>query len=247
MAESEKKRVRIKAFRAVDHPKECERFIEGHSRVLTSVGVDQVTSSSHDWMYNPASFVIICESPEGDKIYGGSRVHALGGTQDLPIEEATVEMDATIPEHIRKFSKYGTGELCGLWNSMEVAGMGIGAVYLIRCAIAICPSLGIGSLWALCSPFTTRIARNYSFIKYIAVGDEGKFYYPKIDLIATACLIQDTDSLAGGNPAETDVIHELRKNLNVVRDEVNRGRELLVDYQLEIDNFDPLAFEWNQK
>lgn len=246
MSENEKKRVRIKAFRAVDFPEECDRFIEGHSRVLTSVGVDQVTSSSHDWKFNPASFVIICESPDGKKIYGGSRVHALGGTQDLPIEEATVGLDDSVPNHVRKFAKYGTGELCGLWNSIEVAGMGIGAVYLIRCAIAICPSLGIGTLWALCSPFTTRIARNYSFVQYISVGDEGKFYYPKIDLIATACLIQDTEKLEGGNPKETDVIFELRKKMNVVRFEENRGRKLEVDYQLEIDNLDPSVFEWNQ-
>ena len=155
-------------------------------------------------------------------------------------------MDGSVPRHIRKYAPQGTGELCGLWNSMEVAGLGIGAVYLIRCAIAICPAIGIGTLWALCSPFTTRIARNYSFIKYTDVGDEGKFYYPKIDLIATACLIQDTNSLEGGNPSETDVIFELRKNLTVVRYEENRGRKLEVDYQLDIDNLDPLVFEWNQ-
>lgn len=246
MNPNEKNHVRIKAFRAIDFPEDCDRFIEGHGRVLSSVGVDQVTSSTHEWKHNPASFVIICESSDGSKVYGGCRVHALGGSQDLPIEEATVEMDASVPEHIRRYSTEGTGELCGLWNSIEVAGLGIGAVYLIRCALAICPHLGIGTLWALCSPFTTRIAKNYGFSKYTKVGDEGKFYYPKLDLIATACFVKDTELLEGGDPRETDVIFSLKENLNTVRDEENRGRKLLVDYQLEIDNIDPLVFEWNQ-
>ena len=236
--------VRIRAFRAVDQPELCDRFIEGHSRVLTSVGVEKVTSNSNEWTNNPASFVILCESQDGEKVFGGARVHAHGGTQILPIEEATIEMDSSITQHIEKFASVGTGELCGLWNSMEVAGMGIGAVYLIRCAIAILPQLDMNTCWALCSPFSARIAKNYGFMKYPEVGNDGTFYYPKIDLLATACLVEDSSKLENGDDFEIKRIVDLRENPIQKVDEVNRGRTLNVEYNLHLDNVDKSVFSW---
>lgn len=235
--------VRIKAFRAIDEPALCDKFILGHSRVLTSVGVTEVSSSSHDWKYNPASFVILCESQDEEKVFGGVRVHAFGGNQELPMEEATHEMDSSVSEHIHRYAKYGTGELCGLWNSIEVAGMGIGAVYLIRSAIAVLDQLQLGTLWAFCSPFSARIARNYSFLKYPHVGNEGTFYYPKIDLLATVCLVDDTAVLKDGNQAEVSRIFELRKQPNQNVAEENRGKRINIDYQLEIANIDTSVYK----
>lgn len=244
---SDKNFVRIRAFRAIDEPELCDRFIEGHSRVLTSVGVEKVTSNTNEWTKNPAAFVILCESQDGDKVYGGARVHAMGGTQILPIEEATIEMDPAIVSHLHKYAPLGTGELCGLWNSMEVAGMGIGAVYLIRCSIAILPQLGMKTCWALCSPFSARIAKNYGFLKYPHVGNEGTFYYPKIDLLATACLVEDSAVLEHGDPAEVKRIQELRKNPVQKLDETSRGRTMNIEYQLELNNIDTSVFEWSKK
>lgn len=77
--------------------------------------------------------------------------------------------------------------------------MGIGAVYLIRSAIALLDQLELGTLWALCSPFSTRIAKNYGFMKYPLVGNNGTFYYPKIDLLATVCFIENSLDLSEGN------------------------------------------------
>ena len=132
-------KVKIRAFRALDYPDVCERYVEGHSRILTGVGVEQVTSSYDDWMHNPAAYVILCESQDGEKVYGGARIHCAGGSQNLPIVDATIDMDPTVQDHIQKFHDVGTGEFCGLWNSLEVAGYGIGAIYLIRSSVAIVP------------------------------------------------------------------------------------------------------------
>lgn len=235
--------VKIRAFRAVDEPEYCEKFILGHSRVLSSVGVEQVSSSSHAWKHNPASFVILCESLDGEKVFGGVRVHALGGTQVLPMEEATIEMDPTITHHIEKFAPIGTGELCGLWNSIEVAGMGIGAVYLIRCAVSILNQLKLNTLWALCSPFSARIARNYCFYTYTEVGEGGKFYYPKIDLIATTCLLENSINFDGGNKDEINRILSLRENPRQRVQESNRGHLLDIDYDLMLSNIDFSVFK----
>ncbi|MBD80535.1 MAG: hypothetical protein CL840_16590 [Crocinitomicaceae bacterium] len=238
--------VKIRAFRAIDEPEMCDKFILGHSRVLTSVGVDQVSSSSHDWKYNPASFVILCESQDEEKVFGGVRVHALGGNQELPIEEATKEMDPTISSHINKYASIGTGEMCGLWNSMEVAGMGIGAVYLIRSAVAVLEQLKLGSLWALCSPFSARIARNYSFLKYDKVGNGGTFYYPKIDLLATVCFVEDSYRLESGKESELVRIFDLRKNPVQTVDEVNRGMRINIEYDLKLKNIDTSVYFRNK-
>jgi len=108
MNSSEKKHVQTKAFRAFDSPGVCNPFIEGFSIVLSTVGVDQVTSSTPEWKNNKAaSFVIICESPYVLKVYGGFSVPALEGTKNLPIVVAKVEVEALVQEQTRKISKKG--------------------------------------------------------------------------------------------------------------------------------------------
>jgi len=229
------KQFTIRAFKAEENHDLCDKFIEGHKRVLLSVGVEEVSSSSNSWKYEPNVYVIICESNDGEKVYGGVRVHVYNDQYVLPMVEATKEFDPSVADHIKNFSPAGTGEMCGLWNSIEVAGMGIGAVYLIRSAIAILTEINLRSLWALCSPFSARIAKNYSFLKYPHVGNYGTFYYPKIDLLATVCMVDDSESLKDGNREEVKKIFDLRRNLNVEKEENNRGRDLRINYQLGID------------
>src|SRR5471030_739762 len=122
----EKPEVRLRAFRAVDDPETCALFIEGHTHVLTNIGVTKVSYSKNEWVNNPAAFVIVVESLNGKRVYGGARVNVSGGTEPLPIEQATATMDEGIYDLVWKYARYGTGELCGLWNSREIAGYGVG-------------------------------------------------------------------------------------------------------------------------
>src|SRR5665213_1215106 len=96
----DKPEVRLRAFRAADEPETCELFIEGHTHVLTSIGVTKVTSSKNEWTKNPAAFVMIVESLDGKKVYGGARVHVAGGSQPLPIEQATSAIDPVSYTHL---------------------------------------------------------------------------------------------------------------------------------------------------
>ncbi len=235
-------KVKIRAFRALDYPDVCERYIEGHSRILTSVGVEQVTSSYDNWMENPAAYVVLCESTDGKKVFGGARIHVAGGSQNLPIVDATIDMDSTVQSHVERYHEVGTGEFCGLWNSLEVAGFGIGAIYLIRSSVAIIPQLKLNTMFALCSPYTARIASNYGFRKYTEVGNEGTFYYPKIDLLATAVFLPDSKKLEHASENERDRILDLRTNPNQVLKESNRGREIEIEYSLEIENVDTSVY-----
>src|ERR1700745_3592912 len=111
--------IRIRAFRAVDDSETCLKYILGHQKVLENHGIYNVTSSVVEWMYNAAVFVIVVESLDRTKLCGGARLHAADGKIPLPIEVATGEMDPRVYDYIRFYAKNGTGELCGLWNSIE--------------------------------------------------------------------------------------------------------------------------------
>src|SRR5215469_15484998 len=113
----EKPVVRLRVFRAIDDPVTCELFVEGHTQVLTSIGVTKVTSSKHGWTRNPAAFVIIVESLDGKRVYGGARVHVAGGSEPLPIEEATAALDPAVIDLVWNYAQHGTGEICVLWYS----------------------------------------------------------------------------------------------------------------------------------
>lgn len=228
--------IKIRAFRAVDDHDACRKFIMGHTHVLENIGVKRVTSSKDEWMYNPASFVIIVESEDGEKVYGGARVHVAGGTQPLPIEEATGYLDKKIFDVVKDYAAAGTGEICGLWNSREVAGMGIGSVFLTRASVTISTQIGLNTLFALCAPYTIAMAQNVGYHILETVGNKGTFYYPKLDLIATTMILEDVDTLKLASVEERDSIMSLRSNPNQVRVEVLRKKELEINYQLEIPN-----------
>jgi hypothetical protein len=234
----DKPEVRLRAFRAVDEPHTCQLFIEGHTHVLTSIGVTKVTSSKNEWTENPAAFVMVVESMDGKKVYGGARVHVAGGSQLLPIEQATGRMDPNIFDLVWRFAQHGTGELCGLWNSREIAGYGIGSIFLIRTAVAISHQIGIRSLFALCAPYTIPPGEAVGMEIELGIGNNGTFYYPKLDLLATTMILKDVPTLRKAYEEDKAAIMKIRENLNIVRNEVLRKKEITIHYQIEIPHLD---------
>lgn len=232
--------VKIKAFRATDNPELCDKFIEGHRRILDAIGVKRVTSSSEEWASNPCSFVILVESDDEKKVLGGARVQAADGKTPLPLEDAAGYMDEKVYRLVREYMPGGTGEVCGLWNSMEVAGMGIGSIFLIRAALALSEQIGLDTMFALCSPYTTRIAGNYGFLVETSVGNNGTFYYPKIDLLATIVLQKDNKNLPNASELETRRIFDLRKHpVQVTMEEARKKQLVEIDYNLLITSANP--------
>jgi hypothetical protein len=228
--------IKIKAFRAVDNKKLCERFIDGHERVLRAVGVQKVTSSGNEWADNSASFVILVESDDEKKVLGGARLQVANGITPLPIEEAAGYLDDKIYKMVEEKMAHGFAEVCGLWNSMEVAGLGVGSIFLIRSALAISTQIGLNSLVALCSPFTTRIAGNYGFLTEKTVGNEGTFYYPKLDLLATVVVQNHPNELLHASELETNRIFDLRKRPIQITEEIARKGTVTIEYDLQLLN-----------
>ncbi|WP_018616812.1 hypothetical protein [Segetibacter koreensis] len=237
--------IKIRAFRAIEDPDTCLRFISGHRRVLSIYGIENITTNTDDWMYNPAIFVIVVESLDGEKLYGGARVQAANGINPLPIEEATGKMDPKIYEIVKYYSQFGAAELSGLWNSKEVAGFGIGSLFPSRVAVAIAEQIGVKVLFTLCSPTTVRFKSWIGGTEMENIGDKGTFYYPNLDLLATALYTEDAINLPEAHPREREKIFFLRKNLDHIAEEKSPFKNKLVKihYSLKIASANPNEFK----
>lgn len=226
--------VRLRVFRAIDDPYSCNLFVKGHEHVLKSIGITKVTSSQDEWVRNPAVFVIIVESLDKKKVYGGARIHVSGGSEPLPIEQAIGPLDSKIYNLVYDYSQQGAGEGCGLWNSREISGYGIGSIFLTRAGIAISSQIGIKSLFSLCAPYTVKLAQSVGYEIETSLGNNGTFYYPKLDLVATSMILKDINNLTINNCENIESINSLRENLNVVRIEELRSKKIEIHYSLEI-------------
>ena len=203
----------IRAFWAVDDHDACERFIEEHTNVLKHYGVTNVTTARPDWMYNPKVVVLLVESVDGVAL-AGARIHLYDKNQKLPFEEAIEDIDPSVKDFIIDTSKYGTGEICGLWNAKAASGLGLATIFIMRAGIALTQRLGIGRLLAFCAEHTLDICEVKGFEIVHTLGDNGCFHYPKEDYVARAIILMDTKDLSKSSKYERKCIMELRAGLN---------------------------------
>jgi len=126
--------IRIRGFCAKDDLNSCLQFQEGHLDVLRSFGF-KVSSTKEDWMMSDKVFVVIVESLCGSRTYGGARIELIDKARKLPVQLAIEDLDPRINDFVDSMKNFRSGELCGLWNSVAVAGLGIGSVYSIRAAM----------------------------------------------------------------------------------------------------------------
>ncbi len=224
--------LRIRAFRAPDDRETCEKFIDGHRRLLEiHFGIAKVTSSSVDWMDHEGTYVIVAESMDKQKVFGGARVQIADGKLQLPIETAIGKYDPSVHE----LAKPNTCEICGLWNSMEVAGLGIGSIFMARVGVVVAMQLPIDSIFFLCAPVTVRIGKRIGGIVETSLGDKGTFFYPKDDFVATSMIIKDIHNLSEAEEKERSRIFDLYNNPIQQATEVGPKGSMEIDYQLKIN------------
>jgi hypothetical protein len=227
------KNLYFKAFRAVDDRAACMKFIEGHTHVLEIYGITQITSAKIDWVINPDVYVIQVMAEENGKALAGGRIHVANGINPLPIETAVGLMDERIYDLVASNKENGIGEFCGLWNSWEIAGMGIGSIHLGRTFIALAHHLKLGKLLGLCAPATYRNSLRVGFRVLRELGVNGKFYYPAEDLTATGLIIEDLENLPHAVDEERDIIKKLTDNsLNKLTIKTNKGEEVTLHFDL---------------
>jgi hypothetical protein len=227
----------IKAFRAVDDKESCQRYVEGHTKVLRIYGIAMITSAKVMWFDDPDTYVILVESEDGEKTFGGARIQIAGGQFPLPIEDALSKFDPNVKTFVSELIPGRTGELCGLWNSREVAGFGIGSIYLGRVGVALAMQLKLNTLYALCAPATVKNTMRVGFTVDERLGNKGTFYYPKEGLIATAVLLNDVSELSTADADERSKIFDLKTSPIQLKNETGpRGTPLEIDYTLTIKN-----------
>lgn len=87
----------------------------------------------------------------------------------------------------------------------------------------------------LCAPSTVKMAQDMGSEIIMGLGDEGKFYYPKLDLVATTMVMPDIYDLSKLSEFERDNVMEFRNNRIQTTEYVGkRGVAIEVDYNLEI-------------
>lgn len=225
------------AFRAIDEPEICDLFIEGHANVLREYGVTKVTSSNNEWKSNPFVYVVTVHDDATNKVVSGLRIHISDKKFPLPLEGAIQKVDDKIVELVGAYRDAGgTGEIGGLWNSRAISGYGIGALFLSRTSLVIAEQLNVPSLFALCAEYTLKPTLQKGFEIEEKIGNNGTFFYPKLDLVATLAVLKDVKNLPLALPEERNYIFELRKNLNCVREEDTPKGPIKITYNLKIEN-----------
>ena len=171
--------------RASHDPRLCKKLLEGHKRVLEAYGIKNLSSFRTDWFRRDDVLLIAVLTPDGEKVLAGARLQPGMVANDFPLHQAVGHMDPKVGEFLEEIIPEKTYELNALWNSIELAGMGLGSEFLIQVSMAAMPLLGARHLVALTSPVTRRWRKKHGWHLREDLGDEGFFVYPKDSLRAT--------------------------------------------------------------
>lgn len=222
--------VTMRAFRAIDEPETCQKYIEGHVKILHDFGVTKITSNRLEWTTNPSIYGVVAE--RGGEMVGGIRVHIADGQLPLPIETAIGHMDQRVHELIDGYKDDGgVGELCGLWNSKNVAGMGI-SVRLTRAGISIINQLEFKTLVGICADYTMQMFQRVGFVVNPDLGIKGEFAYPDPRYITRVLGIMNAETLETAHPEDKESMLDLRAHPVQKREEVGKFGPFVIDYDV---------------
>ncbi len=205
--------INFTAFRAIEDRAACMQFVEGHRRVLEIFGITQITSAKADWVLNPDVYVMLVTDADTGKVLGGGRIHRANRINALPIEEAIGYMDENIYKMVDEYTDAGTGEVAGVWNSFEIAGLGIGSLHLSTACVAYSKFIGITTLFGLAAPATYRNVLRGGFEVVKTLGNNGKFYYPKDDMTATVLFNHDIIELPLTLEPQRTIAFDMRREI----------------------------------
>lgn len=171
--------------RATQDQRLCKRLLQGHKRVLEAYGIKNLSSFRTDWFRRDDVLVIAVMTPDGERVLAGARMQPGLVANDFPLHQAVGHMDPKVGSFLEEIIPEGAYELNALWNSIELAGMGLGSEFLIEVAMAALPLLDAKHVVALTSPVTRRWREKHGWRLRSDLGDEGYFVYPTPSLRAS--------------------------------------------------------------
>jgi hypothetical protein len=224
--------IRIRFFYPLQEQPICQDYIEGHRRVLVDYGILNVTSYNHEWIKNPFVYGVVAE--RDGKLVGGIRVQVADGVHSLPVEDAVGAIDGKVYDLVEKHRlDGGAGELCGLWNSKEVAGQGI-SILLVRAAISIINQIGFKTLLGICAEYSLPMFTRVGFRIDMSLGNEGNFIYPTSEYLAKVVGILNAENLETSTEYDRQRMLHLRSHTKCMAIETGQKGELHVEYDLEV-------------
>jgi hypothetical protein len=175
----------LKILRASEDVVLCQAMVEGHKRVLHAYGIKNISSFNTDWFGRDDVILIVAMSADGNKMLAGTRLQSGDNPEDFPLYQAVGHMDEGLKPWLSNLLKDGTMELNGMWNSIELAGMGLGVEWMVQSAMASMSLLDLRNILALTSPVTRKMRDKMGWSIKDQFGDDGYFKYPNDKLLAS--------------------------------------------------------------
>jgi ribosomal protein S18 acetylase RimI-like enzyme len=202
-------RLTVKACRATEAPEDCRRNAAACLQVLRGYGISNITSAKQDWWANPDVYALLLVDSDTGEPLGGVRLQRWGNGVPLPLECALSQVDARVHAWVARFATKGIGELCGLWRSPAVRGLGLGA-HLTCMGIALASQANTRTLVGLCD--TRSVPENARLGLRVdrELASEGRFEYPRPGLFAHLLRLDDALHLPGVSPGPRSLICSYR-------------------------------------
>lgn len=228
----------IRMYRAVNEPETNRAYVEGHIQVLKDYGIESITSNNYLWTQHPNTYCFIASSD--NELVGGIRIQVADGIVPLPVEQAVGKMDPGIYSLIKYYAiNGGVGELCGLWNSKKVKGVGI-SVILVRAAISTINQLRFQTLSGICAEYSLKMFQDVGFVTNTNLGNNGTFIYPNENYIARVVGILNGATLDTATAFDRERMLTLRQKPVQERIEHGPKGDFPVEYDLTIDGVDEI-------
>jgi hypothetical protein len=220
----------VKAFRALDEPELCRKFIHGHAEVLSRHSFGHISSANPAWMFNPNVYVLLAYSKaRPELLLGGGRIEVKGEKFQLPVEKSLASLDHKIIDLVGE-RQPGTSEFCGLWNSRHAIGRKITTI-LVLYGFSLLSRLHLRSCFLLCSPHTFYLAEMLGCRKIIELGSEGAFDYPTDRFKAYVWVKEDVHYLQTVVPYIKERTESIRKHSTQVFLESHITKGMNVHYE----------------
>jgi len=240
-----KSKYEIFAFRAVDEPDLCDKYIVGHIKVLTDFGVTNITSNNNTWRFNPHVYCLGLINPKTQELLGGIRIQLADGVNPLPVEDAIGYMDNTVYDMVKSYANNGgVGELSGLWVDNKLKGLGMGP-YLVRASIASSNQLNFKTMTGICAKYSLQMFNNVGFVIDYSFGSNGGFPYPNDKYITHVVGILNAISLRSAADYDKEIMFTLREEEPHTRVENDKGIGVSIYYNLKYPNVIPLNYKPN--
>jgi len=224
---------RIEAFRAIDQPEDCQRFFDGHTGVLTELGIKNLNSAQPSWMSDPNVYVLIAVD-EDNEVVAGLRIHRFTEEgQVLPIVDSISAQDPRIIDVIASTLPEGTAEACGLWSAKKVFGRGITPLLCIA-AIPVMSHIGLTNFYCFAAPYTEKMIKTNGLIEVDGVGENGRLPYPTKDFISVVLHNPDISTMAYADDYNRERVFELTEEPVQMKMETSPRGLLEVYYDLRL-------------